>query len=400
MINKYLKPDAVILAGGRGTRIDGYLHNKQKCIVNFNNKPFLSYILRYLGKFDLNKIYILTGYKSEEIYKRYHNKKINFVKIICVKEKKPMGTGGAISKLRKMGLKNFYLLNGDSIIDININRQKKTIKKNSIGVFSLIKNNNYKTNKKLNNLNLKKKRLVYSNKNALMNAGVYYFKKKILRLIPSKKISLEDEIVPKLINKKLLDGYKFSNKTFLDIGTPNNFLNAERHLIKNFRRPAAFLDRDGVINKDFNYVYKYKNFSFRNGVIKGLKLLIKKKYFIFIVTNQAGIAKKYFSIQNFEDLHLKIKQDLSKKDIFFDDVKFCPHHPKGIIRKYKIKCKCRKPSNKMIIDLIKEWDIDLRKSFMIGDKKKDQLCAKKSKIRFEYAEKNFFDQINSILKQT
>jgi len=159
MINKYLKPDAVILAGGRGTRIDGYLHNKQKCIVNFNNKPFLSYILRYLGKFDLNKIYILTGYKSEEIYKRYHNKKINFVKIICVKEKKPMGTGGAISKLRKMGLKNFYLLNGDSIIDININRLKKTIKKNSIGVFSLIKNNNYKTNKKLNNLNLKKKKI-------------------------------------------------------------------------------------------------------------------------------------------------------------------------------------------------------------------------------------------------
>lgn len=397
MLNRNIKTDAVILAGGKGTRIKKFLQNKQKCVASFNNKTFLDYILRYLSKFDINKIYILTGHKSKEIFKKFNNKKINFIEISCIREAKPLGTGGALNKLKQLGVNDFFLLNGDSIIDLNINKLRDNINKDSIGIFSLIKNKNYNNNHKLNNLDLKKKKLVFSNKNSLMNAGVYFFKKRILKFIFNKKMSLEVDIIPKLINRKLLDGIKFDNKSFIDIGTPDNFLNTQTHLIKNFKKPAVFLDRDGVINEDFNYVHKFKNFSYRSGVINGLKFLIKKGYYIFIVTNQAGIAKGYFSLKDFENLHIKIKNDLSKKNIFIDDVKFCPHHPEGINKNYKIKCKCRKPGNKMITDLIKEWDLDLNKSFMIGDKKKDYLCAKKSNIRFEYAQKNFFNQIKSML---
>ena len=214
MLNRNIKTDAVILAGGKGTRIKKFLQNKQKCVASFNNKTFLDYILRYLSKFDINKIYILTGHKSKEIFKKFNNKKINFIEISCIREAKPLGTGGALNKLKQLGVNDFFLLNGDSIIDLNINKLRDNINKDSIGIFSLIKNKNYNNNHKLNNLDLKKKKLVFSNKNSLMNAGVYFFKKRILKFIFNKKMSLEVDIIPKLINRKLLDGIKFDNKSF------------------------------------------------------------------------------------------------------------------------------------------------------------------------------------------
>lgn len=393
-----MKPDLVILAGGKGTRIKKYLFNKQKCMATFNGKFFLSYLINQLSKFDINKIYILTGHKNREIHNKFHNKKVNFVEIKCLNEKKPMGTGGALYALKKFNINDFYLVNGDSILDINITNLRNKISKNSLGILSIIKNKNYKSNSKLSNLAVKNKRLVFSNKNTHMNAGIYYFKKKILKLISKKKISLESEIIPKLILKNKLDACLFNNKSFIDIGTPANYLKTEKHLIKNFKKPAAFLDRDGVINKDLNYVNEHKNFVLRKGVLKGLQLLRKKNYYIFIVTNQAGIAKKKFTLNKFEELHIKIKNEFQKKNIYIDNVKFCPHHPNGILKKYRIICKCRKPSNKMLIDLINEWDIDIKKSFMIGDKYTDKLCAKKSNINFFYAKEDFFKQITLLKK--
>lgn len=157
------------------------------------------------------------------------------------------------------------------------------------------------------------------------------------------------------------------------------------------------MDRDGVINYDYGYVHKYKNFHWRPGVIQALKLLNKKNFYIFIITNQSGIGRGYYSIDDFYLLHQKLTQFLLKKKIFIDHIKFCPHHPvhgRGI---YKKKCNCRKPGNKMIEQLKENWLIDIDKSFMIGDKSSDQKAAKKSKIKFFYAEKNLYNQVKNII---
>jgi D-glycero-D-manno-heptose 1,7-bisphosphate phosphatase len=143
-------------------------------------------------------------------------------------------------------------------------------------------------------------------------------------------------------------------------------------------------------------VHTIKKFHFKKGVIKALKYLNKKKYFIFIVTNQAGISKGIFSIRKFFTLHRWIKDTLSKKNIFINDVEYCPHHLDGKIKKYKIKCNCRKPNNGMIKKLESKWLIDHKKSFFVGDKVSDQNCAKKSKIKFFFTEKNLFSQIKKI----
>ena len=130
-----------------------------------------------------------------------------------------------------------------------------------------------------------------------------------------------------------------------------------------------------------------------------MKLLQKKNYYIFIVTNQAGIAKNFFKEEDFIKLHIEIKNFLLKKNIIINDVLYCPYHHKGVIKKYRKNSVYRKPNNGMIKKLFNTYDIVKSKSFMIGDKKTDEKCALKSKIYYEYAKKNFYKQIQEILKK-
>ena len=219
-----------------------------------------------------------------------------------------------------------------------------------------------------------------------------------MNLIPNRNFSLENDLLEKLIKKNKLNGY-ISNKFFIDIGTRQNLLKAPKLLLKKNLKPAVFLDRDGVINYDYGYVSKFKDFSLKPGVIEGLKLLQKKNYYIFIVTNQAGIAKNFFKEEDFIKLHIEIKNFFLKKNIIINDVLYCPYHIKRFIKKYKKKSIYRKPNNGMIKKLFNNYDIIKPKSFMIGDKKTDEKCALKSKIYYEYAKKNFYKQIQEILKK-
>jgi len=389
--------DLVILAGGKGSRIKKFLHNKPKPMVKFNNIFFLQYLINIFSKYPLRKIFILVGYKSEIIIKNFHNKTFNFTKIICVKEKNLMGTGGALLNLKNKDVRDFILVNGDTVFDIDLVNFTKSLKKNKIGSVALTTSNKNTNSYKLNNLGIKNNILTYNNNSKLMNGGIYLFKKKILNLIPNKPCSLEDDILPKIIKKKLLTGKLFKN-FFLDIGTPKYFSTSAKKLKNYFEKPAAFLDRDGVINFDSGYVHKKKDFKFRNGVIKGLKYLIKKKFYIFIVTNQAGIAKGKYSENDFKKLHMYLKNNLSNKNIHIDDVQYCPYHPNGKIKRYRKKTALRKPGNQMIKNILKNWLIVKKKSFMIGDKISDKNCAKKSNLFFSYAQINFYKQIKDNLK--
>jgi len=388
--------DLVILAGGKGTRIKEFLGDKPKPMVKFNDIYFLQYLINSFSKFSFNKIYILTGFKHKIIFKNFHNKIFNLTKIKCLKEKKPMGTGGALVNLKKEKLNDFILVNGDTIFDIDINNLIQCCVKKKLGSIALATNKKNTNSFKLNSLSLKNNHLSYDKKGQLMNGGVYFFKKKILNLIPKKKFSLENDFLPNLIDKKLLIGKIYKN-FFLDIGTPKYFKISESKLEHHFKRPAAFLDRDGVINHDFGYVHKKKNFKFRKGVIDGLKYLSKKKFLIFIVTNQAGIAKGIFEELDFFKLQSFISKELLKHNIMINDVQYSPFHPSGKVLKYRKKTNLRKPGNQMIKNIFKKFIIDKKKSFMIGDKISDKKCAKKSSIKFYFAEENFKTLIKRII---
>ena len=115
------------------------------------------------------------------------------------------------------------------------------------------------------------------------------------------------------------------------------------------------------------------------------------------MTNQAGIAKNKFTIKDFSKLHIWLKKHFLSKKIIIHDVKYCPYHKNAKNPKYKKNTLYRKPGNLMIENIKKNWDLDLKKSFYIGDKKKDKIAAEKSGLKFYYAKKNFYDQIKELI---
>lgn len=134
---------------------------------------------------------------------------------------------------------------------------------------------------------------------------------------------------------------------------------------------AAFIDRDGVINVDRNYVHKIRDFEFISGSIDGLRLLSRKGYLLIVITNQAGIAKGYYTVEDYQRLTDYMKDELQKHSVTLDGVFYCPHHPNGVVEEFSVTCKCRKPAAGMIEEAKMQFSIDLCSSVIIGDKASD-----------------------------
>ena len=143
------------------------------------------------------------------------------------------------------------------------------------------------------------------------------------------------------------------------------------------QKPALFMDRDGVINKDFGYVYKVKDLIYEKKIFKIAKHYYDKNYLLIVISNQSGVGRKFFTKNSLEIFNNKIKKDFIKKKIPITDIFVCAHKPED-------NCSCRKPKNLMIKKATRKWNLNLSKSIMIGDKKSDFLCAKKSKLKFYY----------------
>ena len=146
----------------------------------------------------------------------------------------------------------------------------------------------------------------------------------------------------------------------------------------------AFLDRDGVINSNKikgGYIGKVKNFKWIKGSKKAIKYLKLKKFKVVIVTNQSGIARGYFTLKDLYKINRLIVSELKKIDTKIDKIIFCPYHEDGVVKKYKKRSNLRKPNIGMFKKVNKIWNVDKKKSFMIGDQLTDMQFAKKAGIK-------------------
>ena len=144
---------------------------------------------------------------------------------------------------------------------------------------------------------------------------------------------------------------------------------------------AIFLDRDGTINVDKAYLSKIEDFEYLPGVIEGLKLLQNARYKLIIITNQSGIARGYYTEDDFLRLNNWMLKDLGEKGVRIGKVYYCPHHPKGKIEKYRVDCDCRKPKLGLYQKAIEDFDIDLSVSWTIGDKIRDSAICELTDCR-------------------
>ncbi len=141
------------------------------------------------------------------------------------------------------------------------------------------------------------------------------------------------------------------------------------------KNKALLLDRDGVINEDYGYVSTIDRFHFIEGIFDLCKLALDKGYMIIVLTNQSGIARGYYNLENFQRLNEWMVAQFDKQSIPIRHVYFCPHHPEGLQPAFTKECECRKPRAGLFYQAAADYNLDLSQSIAIGDKERDMKAA-------------------------
>ena len=396
----------VLMAGGRGTRISELYPNIPKPLIPIDNIPVLEREIISLRDQGFTDIILTIGYMAEKIQEYFGNGEKWGVKIEYFVEEKPLGNAGALFFLDLK--EDFLLLNADAVFDVDFNRMVEFHKQHSglVTLFTHPNSHPYDSGLIIAGENGKVEKwlakeddrpLYYKNR---VNAGLHVINPKTLVLSgvnkeeigkeidgKVKKVDLDRQILKPLCGTGTMFCYD-SPEYVKDMGTPERFHQVEEDFkkgtvqaknLKN-KQKAIFLDRDGTINKYVGFLRKEEEFELLLGVAEAVKKINESGYLAIVVTNQPVIARGEVTLEGLETIHNKMETLLGKEGAYLDGVYFCPHHPhsgyEGEVKELKIDCNCRKPKPGMLLKAAEDLNIDLGKSFMVGDSENDIKAGK------------------------
>lgn len=381
---------AAILIGGQGTRLGDAVRDIPKPLLEVCGRPFVEHVMRNLRRFGFDNFVLLAGYRAA-VVQEYYGKDSAFARelearIDVVEEPEPLGTGGALLHARDRLQEEFLLLNGDSIFDFNYldlaNLGAAREPGDWLGRVALLPVANatrYGFVERDGPCITAFREKPAQPQSGTINSGVYWLRRTALDVIARTPCSLEQEVFPELVRQGRLMGREYSGY-FIDIGIPEDLQAARTGLAQALRKPAAFLDRDGTLNHDEGYTHKAEDFRWMEGAREAIKLLNDRGYLVFVVTNQAGIARGYYGPDEVNALHEWMQGELAAMGAHIDEFRYCPHHPEGSIAELAVDCACRKPGTAMLEDLSARWQPLLESSFMLGDAPKDAEAGRRMGI--------------------
>jgi D,D-heptose 1,7-bisphosphate phosphatase len=372
---------ALILAGGLGTRLRSVIWDRPKVLAPIGGKNFLWYLIQHLKKNGIVDIILAVGYLAEKIEEVLGDGSGLGLRIQYAREVEPLGTGGAIrNALPLITDEDILVLNGDTFFDI----QYKTLRQwhrvwnagVTIALKSLMSDTRYGIIRLAEDYRIRgyQEKQSFGDQSTYISGGVYQIQRELIASIPV-HCSLEYDLLPSWVQQGIVHGIPFGGK-FIDIGVPEDYYRACAMLetwSEAVKHRALFLDRDGVIHEDLGHLYRSEDIRFIGSTLRLIQKANASGRKVIVVTNQAGVAKGYYQEKDVQRLHRWIARELRQQGVVIDAFFYCPHHPEGIIEEYRQVCNCRKPLPGLILRAADEWDICLEQSVMIGDQETDRI---------------------------
>jgi D-glycero-D-manno-heptose 1,7-bisphosphate phosphatase len=353
-------------------------------------RPFVEHLLQEVSRYGFRKATLLAGRFGDQVRATYDGQVIFDLAVDVVVEPSPMGTGGALAFAAAEARLDpeFLLMNGDSWIDMDLvrlvrnweaARTERPGTRAQLLLQTVPDAARYGTVTATDGLVtvFQEKSPESANRPGQINAGVYVLDRTILKDVPSDRVtSLETDILPKLVaDGRVVSILAPEGSYFIDIGLPDTYLRADEELMRHRRRPAIFLDRDGTLNVDRGYTHKITDLSWQPDARQAVKYANDAGYYVFVVTNQAGVARGLYQESDVIAFHAEMQSQLYEIGAHVDAFEWCPFHVDGTVAAYRQDSRRRKPSPGMIEDLVDVWPVEMSRSLLIGDSPDDMKAA-------------------------
>lgn len=378
---------AVILVGGKGSRLGKLTRATPKPLMKIDeDRVFLDLLIENVARQGYDRILLLAGHFGDQIQQRFDGRTLRGAKIAVALEPEPKGTGGALKWSRELLDHKFLLLNGDTYFDMSYRTLEAALNDapDALAAMALREVTDAARYGSVQAdgariCRFREKVAAEQPTAGLINGGVYLMRREAIDALPEGVSSLEDDLFPRLAAEGFLVGTPCRGY-FIDIGLPDTLSQARLELPSVIPRPALFLDRDGVVNVDHGYVHNWDQLDFSAGLAETIRAFNEAGWFVFVVTNQAGVAHGYYDEATVHRLHDQINDWLAGEGAHIDAFYYCPYHPKAALDSYRVDHPDRKPRGGMLLRAFSEWPVLRERSLLIGDRDTDLAAAREAGV--------------------
>ena len=394
---------AVILAGGKGTRLAERLNGRPKSLVDIDGVPLLARQFAALREASVRDIVLLANHEIAQIDAFCRETTFADFSISIIDDGEPRGTAGALLHAFDALAKRFIVIYGDTLFDVDLDRFWRAHVDAGASATLFLHPNDHPFDSDLVEIDDQHKILAFHppphgedewlpNR---VNAALYVLEREAIAFwcdapTPS---DIAGDLFPAMLQRgAAMHGY-VSFEYIKDIGTPKRLDVAVSHLRRGVVARAkrdhpqalVFIDRDGTINALNGHLVRAEDFTLIEGAARAIRDLNDAEYRVVVATNQPVLARGETSFGEMRRIHAKMETQIGKIGAFIDRVELCPHHPDkgflGEVAELKTPCECRKPSTLMIERARAALNGDCARSWFIGDSTGDMLCAARAGLR-------------------